>query len=168
MPATIFSRFGATRLAALAWSVLLAGALWLPAQTRPWQAVDNKAFDMFTSLVAPHHSALPVVILAIDEPSFSQLQQHWPFPRRLHAQVLERLRTKGTVDRKAAAGRSYEYFASLSRLDQANESIQAALDNAGDRAAALMLLAGSLTANDRNFLAGALAAQAKKRKKSTQ
>lgn len=76
--------------------------------------------------------------------------------------VLERLRAKGSVDRQSAAGRSFEYFASRSRLDQANESIQLALENAGDRQAALMLLAGSLTENDRDLLARALASQTQK------
>jgi len=73
----------------------LAALLWLPAQTGPWRGVDNRLFDLFTSLSAPHTSSLPVVILAIDEPSFSQLQQQWPFPRRWHAQVLQRLQADG-------------------------------------------------------------------------
>jgi predicted transcriptional regulator len=81
--------------------------------------------------------------------------------------VLERLRIKGNVDRRAAAGRSFEYFASRSRLDQANESIHLALHNAGDRQAALMLLAGSLTEKDRDVLARALSSQPQKSKKQT-
>jgi predicted transcriptional regulator len=81
--------------------------------------------------------------------------------------VLERLRAKGSVERQAAAGRSFEYFASRSRLDQANASIQLALDNAGDRQAALMLLAGSLTENDRSILAKALSSQTQPKKKPT-
>ncbi len=80
--------------------------------------------------------------------------------------VLERLRVKGSVERQSSAGRSYEYFASFSRVDQANASIQTALDSAGDRAAALMLLAGSLTAKDRDVLAAALAAAETSAKKS--
>lgn len=75
--------------------------------------------------------------------------------------VLERLRVKGSVDRRASTGRSFEYFASRSRLDQANASIHIALENAGDRHAALMLLAGSLTEKDRDVLSRALAARAK-------
>jgi predicted transcriptional regulator len=81
--------------------------------------------------------------------------------------VLERLRVKGSVERQSSAGRSYEYFASFSRVDQANASIQTALDNAGDRAAALMLLAGSLTAKDRDVLAVALAAKSEKSAKQS-
>ncbi len=40
---------------------------------------------------------MPVVILAIDEPTFAQLQIQRPFPRRLHAQVLDRLRADGAT-----------------------------------------------------------------------
>ena len=74
---------------------LLVALLWLASATRPWQAVENKFFDLFTALIAPYKSPLPLVILAIDEPSFQQLQLQWPFPRRLHAQVLDRLRADG-------------------------------------------------------------------------
>ena len=81
--------------------------------------------------------------------------------------VLERLRTKGSVERQAAGGRSFEYFASRSRLDQANDSIKNALENAGDRHAALMLLAGSLTPKDRDVLAQALSQQSRKTSKKT-
>jgi adenylate cyclase len=76
---------------------LIVATLWLLSATRPWQGVDNKFFDLFTSLSAPGKSALPLVILAIDEPSFQQLQTQWPFPRRLHAQVLDRLRADGAL-----------------------------------------------------------------------
>lgn len=70
--------------------------------------------------------------------------------------VLERMRAKGMVDRSAAGGRSYEYFAARSRVDQATASIQDALSLAGDRNAALLLLAGSLTDSDREVLRRAL------------
>ena len=70
--------------------------------------------------------------------------------------VLERMRVKGMVDRSAAGGRSYEYFAARSRVDQATASIQDALSLAGDRNAALLLLAGSLTESDREVLRRAL------------
>lgn len=76
---------------------LLVAVLGLASNTRPWQAVENKFFDVFTALGAPYTSPLPLVILAIDEPSFQQLQVQWPFPRRMHAQVLERLRADGAL-----------------------------------------------------------------------
>ena len=71
--------------------------VWLASTTRPWHAMDAKVFDLFTTWTAPRKVDLPLVILAIDEPSFQQLQTQWPFPRRLHAKVLERLRADGAI-----------------------------------------------------------------------
>jgi len=70
--------------------------------------------------------------------------------------VLERMRSKELVDRAASGGRSYQYFPTRSRVDQATVSIQHALELAGDRHAALLLLAGTLTDDDREVLRGAL------------
>ncbi|GAB4211425.1 MAG: adenylate/guanylate cyclase domain-containing protein [Rhodoferax sp.] len=69
--------------------------LWLAAHTSAWRAVDVRFFDLWTVLTAPGKTDLPVVILAIDEPSFAQLQRPWPFPRRWHAQLLQRLHEDG-------------------------------------------------------------------------
>jgi len=63
--------------------------------TRVWDAVEWKVFDLFTSIAAPHASQHPIVILAIDEPTFQDLGQQWPFPRSLHARLLERVRADG-------------------------------------------------------------------------
>lgn len=65
--------------------------------TRPWHALEFKTFDVMTGLAAPFRSTLPVVILAIDEPTFQELQQPWPFPRSLHAQLLRRLKEDGAA-----------------------------------------------------------------------
>lgn len=59
------------------------------------EAADRPFFDAFTVLSAPQHTDLPIVILAIDEPSFQELQQPWPFPRGWHAQLIDRLREDG-------------------------------------------------------------------------
>lgn len=76
--------------------VLLAAALaaiwwWSPLG----EAADRPFFDAFTVLSAPHHHDLPIVVLAIDEPSFQELQQPWPFPRQWHAALIDRLREDG-------------------------------------------------------------------------
>jgi adenylate cyclase len=65
--------------------------------SRTWDAVDWKAFDLFTSWSAPGASTQPIVILAIDEPTFQELRQQWPFPRSLHARLLERVRADGAL-----------------------------------------------------------------------
>ena len=85
------------RILALAVGVVAVFLMWTASTTRPWHAVEFKTFDLFTSLSASGTSHLPIVILAIDEPSFQELQLQWPFPRRLHAQVLDRLRVDGAL-----------------------------------------------------------------------
>lgn len=85
------------RLAAFAASALALLLVGAATFTPPWHALEFKTFDVLTALAAPHRSALPVVILAIDEPTFQELQQAWPFPRSVHGRVLARLREEGAV-----------------------------------------------------------------------
>ena len=80
--------------AACALALLL---VWAASFSRTWHVLEFKTFDALTALTAPQRTALPVVILAIDEPSFQQLQQAWPFPRSLHAALLQRLHADGAA-----------------------------------------------------------------------
>lgn len=59
-----------------------------------WQKVESIWFDMLTIMTAPGTNGLPVVIVGIDEPSFADLQQQWPWPRRYHARLVDAL-TRG-------------------------------------------------------------------------
>ena len=93
MRATVFKRLAPSGGAALL-ALLLAGAASF---TGPWHALEFKTFDILTALAAPQRSALPVVILAIDEPTFQELQQAWPFPRSIHAALLRRLSDDGAA-----------------------------------------------------------------------
>lgn len=70
--------------------------------------------------------------------------------------VLDRLRTKGAVVREAAAGRSHVFSAARSRVHEITETMSTALHGADDRTAALLLFAGSLSDEDRQFLRAAL------------
>ena len=89
---------GSKRLALLLGAAVLALMLVGAASlSRPWHALEFKTFDLWTALAAPHRSTLPVVVLAIDEPTFQEVQQSWPFPRSLHARVLDRLRQDGAL-----------------------------------------------------------------------
>ena len=87
-------REAALALAASALVLLLA---WAATFTRPWHALEFKTFDVLTALSAPQRGTYPVVILAIDEPTFQELQQHWPFPRSLHARLIERVHADGAA-----------------------------------------------------------------------
>lgn len=81
-------------LAACALALLLVGAATF---SRTWHALEFKTFDVLTAWTAPQCTALPVVILAIDEPTFQELQHTWPFPRSVHAALLQRLHDEGAA-----------------------------------------------------------------------
>ena len=71
--------------------------VWALSLTRPWVGLEMKVFDVFTTLSAPRRSSVPVVVLAIDEPTFRQVQHAWPFPRSMHARLLDRLHADGAA-----------------------------------------------------------------------
>lgn len=77
-----------------AFAVLIGiGATLLP----PWQVVENWLFDRLTIVTAPEKSVLPITIIGVDEASFSQIGQQWPWPRNLHARLVERLAAEGAA-----------------------------------------------------------------------
>jgi adenylate cyclase len=94
---TAFSQTARLRAAVVVAALTALAAAWLASTTRTWQGVENRVFDLFTTVAASRKVEVPVVILAIDEPTFAQLQIQWPFPRRLHAQVLDHLRADGAA-----------------------------------------------------------------------
>jgi adenylate cyclase len=59
------------------------------------QSLENQTLDLFYRLrpVAPPPADL--LIVAIDEPSFQELRRPWPWPRRLHAELVDRLKAAG-------------------------------------------------------------------------
>ncbi|MEZ5830555.1 MAG: adenylate/guanylate cyclase domain-containing protein [Dongiaceae bacterium] len=72
-------------------AVIVAGLLALTPQGR---GLEWRSFDLL-STAAPRHPPTPSsVIVAIDEPSFAEFGQ-WPWPRGLHARLVEQLRAAG-------------------------------------------------------------------------
>ena len=78
-------------------SLVIALVLGLAGQTRPWQALELKGFDLLTVLTAAGRSSLPITIIGIDEASFAEIAQQWPWPRTLHARLVDRLREEGAA-----------------------------------------------------------------------
>ena len=60
-----------------------------------WRPLEQIEFDWLTILTAPTTSTSPLVIVRIDEDSFAELGLHWPWPRDLHARLIERLAEAG-------------------------------------------------------------------------
>ncbi len=58
------------------------------------QTLENQALDLWYRL-RPVKPPADILIVAIDEPSFQELQTPWPWPRRLHAELVRRLNNAG-------------------------------------------------------------------------
>src|SRR3954449_2321855 len=70
-----------------------------------------------------------VVVVGIDDVTFSDLRRQWPFPRRFHARAIDRLR--------AAGARTIVYDVQFT--ERSNEGGGTALDFAGGRAGNVVL-----------------------------
>ena len=62
-----------------------------------WQEIELKGFDALSVATAPMQSKLPITIVGIDEPSFAQVGRQWPWPRSLHARLIDQLTKAGPV-----------------------------------------------------------------------
>ena len=80
-------------LALLAISMAAAASvLWqLPA----WQLLEARAFDHLSMIAPPPRPADTPLVVAIDEPSFSEIGQQWPWSRDIHARLVTALRDAG-------------------------------------------------------------------------
>ncbi|WEX73862.1 adenylate/guanylate cyclase domain-containing protein [Sinorhizobium numidicum] len=81
------------KLAAL--TVFVATLVSLVSLTGSWSLADLRAYDYLSIIGRP---ALPEggpVIVAIDEPSMAEIGSQWPWPRALHARLIEALRKAG-------------------------------------------------------------------------
>ncbi len=78
-------------------ALLLAVLGGLLSISRFWQEVEARGYDILTVLSAQEKSALPITIVGIDEASFARLAQRWPWPRSLHARLIDRLSASGAA-----------------------------------------------------------------------
>ena len=58
-------------------------------------ALDNVGYDLNFLLRGPQSEAQDVVVVAIDEASFQEIGQTWPWQRSIHAQLIESLFKQG-------------------------------------------------------------------------
>ncbi|MDX0646341.1 CHASE2 domain-containing protein [Sinorhizobium medicae] len=81
------------KLAALA--ALVAALVSLVSLTGSWSLVDLRAYDYLSILGRPNLPEDGPVIVAIDEPSMAEIGSQWPWPRALHARLIQSLRAAG-------------------------------------------------------------------------
>lgn len=60
-----------------------------------WQRLENDTVDLRFAVRGTEPAPSDVVVVAIDDKTFSDLKQQWPFSRSLHAAVVDRLRADG-------------------------------------------------------------------------
>ncbi|RDI62073.1 CHASE2 domain-containing protein [Microvirga subterranea] len=92
------SRTGSADRAALRHFAIAAfiAALLIPlAFFKPFGLIEARFYDVLSTIVPPRPPQPGALIVAIDEPSFSEIGQRWPWPRDLHARLVESLRRAG-------------------------------------------------------------------------
>lgn len=78
------------------WVGIAVLALGLGVEQLPmWRNAMLKEFDVLTRLTAPNGQRYPIYIVGIDDSSAQVLNRQWPWPRRLHAQLIEALKRRG-------------------------------------------------------------------------
>jgi adenylate cyclase len=60
-----------------------------------WSEIGRQSFDLATSILPPAPPEAGAIVVAIDEPSFAALGRAWPWPRGLHADLVQSLRRAG-------------------------------------------------------------------------
>ena len=61
------------------------------------ELLEYWAFDRLFELRGERRPTAPIVIVAIDEATFQELNLQWPFPRKLHGELLDRISADGPL-----------------------------------------------------------------------
>ncbi|MCU7836407.1 MAG: adenylate/guanylate cyclase domain-containing protein [gamma proteobacterium symbiont of Taylorina sp.] len=64
-------------------------------QTSFWKNIENWGFDWLSVLNQPPLTETEILIVNIDEPSFQEIGLQWPWPRAIHAQLVDNLTQAG-------------------------------------------------------------------------
>jgi adenylate cyclase len=89
----LFGTAEATALSAISAGLVMAVAAGLGA----FEPFENQALDRLFHLRGATTLRAPITIVEIDATTFDDLGMNWPFPRRIHGEVLERLSAAGAA-----------------------------------------------------------------------
>jgi adenylate cyclase len=91
-----------------------------------WDAVEAVGFDRLTIATAPNANQLPLAIIGIDDESISKIGKQWPWPRSMHAELIDRLTKAG------AAVIAFDVIFDTESADPAqDQALAAAIKNSG-------------------------------------
>lgn len=96
--------------------------LWLPA----WQSVEKRGFDVLSVVTAPGTSPLPIILVSIDDASLAEIAHPWPWPRSVHAGLIDKLKAAG------AAVIAFDVLFSLPTRPADDQALAQAIARAGN------------------------------------
>ena len=70
-------------------------AMFILAQLPLFSLLELKGLDVLFRLRGPLAPPSEIVMVAIDEPSFAEISKQWPWPRSLHARLIDQLKRAG-------------------------------------------------------------------------
>ncbi|HEX3835187.1 MAG TPA: CHASE2 domain-containing protein [Solirubrobacteraceae bacterium] len=82
-------------VAAILAALVAVAAGVVPFVLNAWPQLENNTLNTRFGVRGAVHAPSDVVVVAIDDRTFSDLGLQWPFPRNLHAEVIDRLRADG-------------------------------------------------------------------------
>lgn len=82
-------------VAAIVAALVAVAAGIVPFVLNAWPRLESSTLNMRFGVRGAVHKPSGVVVVAIDDRTFSDLRLQWPFPRNLHARVIDRLRADG-------------------------------------------------------------------------
>lgn len=77
--------------------VLVFAMLALAGLTSQFQGIENMCLDFWISHANRPAPPEDIIVVAIDEPSFQELRQSWPWPRGVHARLVDALSQAGAA-----------------------------------------------------------------------
>jgi adenylate cyclase len=118
-----FNRSKAARLL-IALVAMLTGLalLWVPA----WQSLEKRGFDVLSVVTAPGTTPLPIILISIDDASLAEIAHPWPWPRSLHAGLIDKLKAAG------AAVIAFDILFSLPTRPADDQALAQAITRAGN------------------------------------
>ncbi len=94
-PFSFRSLFASRGFQVLVLSVCVFAMMSLASRLPAWSLLDYRAFDYLSTIGGPELPQDSTIIVAIDEPSLAEINMQWPWPRRLHGQLVANLRAAG-------------------------------------------------------------------------
>ncbi|MEO7813187.1 MAG: adenylate/guanylate cyclase domain-containing protein [Usitatibacter sp.] len=88
-----FARHAEAAIAASVFAVVALVATTVPA----WQGLERRVFDFLTVKTAKGEISQPITLIAINEEAMAAMKQRLPWPRKLYAQMIERVASGGAA-----------------------------------------------------------------------